>query len=90
MSDRSGSAGFAPAVCVEQKHTQKAALEFRGDLTQIRLFARSGRQFDRQIIADEVVETPERLDCQEVEGQLHCPRQLELPPKRLECHSAGS
>jgi hypothetical protein len=56
----------APTVRVEQKQTQKRALEFRGDLTQIALFARSGRQFDRQIIAEEVVEMPERLDREEV------------------------
>jgi 2C-methyl-D-erythritol 2,4-cyclodiphosphate synthase len=33
----------APTVRVEQKQTQKTALEFRGDLTQIHLYARSGR-----------------------------------------------
>ena len=80
----------APAVRVEQKQTQKAALELRGDLLQIRLFARSGRQFDRQIIAEEVVEMPERLDREEVQGKPHWPRQLELPPKRPEWDSPGS
>ena len=80
----------APAVRVEQKQTQKTALEFRADLTQIRLFARSGRQFDRQIIAEEVVEMPERLDREEVKGEATGPRQLELRPKRPEWDSPGS
>ena len=57
---------------------------------QIRLFARSGRQFDRQIIAEKVVEMPERLDREEVKGEATGPRQLELRPKRPEWDSPGS
>ena len=74
----------APAVRVEQKQTQKPALELRGDLMQIRLFARSGRQFDRQIIAEEVVEMPERLDREEVEGKPNRP-----PPVGVAAEEAG-
>src|ERR1700727_1945745 len=75
---------WPPAAPVEQKQTQKTALEFRGDLTQVRLFARSGRQFDRQIITEEVVEMPERLDREEVEGKPHWP-----PPVGVAAEEAG-
>src|ERR1700722_16219238 len=74
----------APAVLVEKKQTQKTALGFRGDLPLLRLFARSGRQFDRQIIAEEVVEMPERRDREEVEGKPHWP-----PPVGVAAEEAG-
>ena len=48
-----------PAILIEQKETQKAPLELRGDPVQIRLFARSCRQFYRQIVTEEVMEMPE-------------------------------
>jgi hypothetical protein len=52
-----------PATRVEQKQTQKEALKLRGDLMQICLLARPGGQFARQIVAEEVVEMPERLEA---------------------------
>ena len=59
--------GRAPAVRVEPKKAQETALELRGDLAQIRPAARSGRQFDRQLVAKEIVKVSQRLDGEEVQ-----------------------
>src|SRR6185437_2340811 len=59
----------APAIRVEQKQTQEPPLELRGDLKQSSLPARSRRQFDRQIFAEEIMKMPERLDREEIQGK---------------------
>ena len=57
----------SPALCVPQKQTEKAALELLGDLLEVCLLARSGRQFDRQVVAKVGMQMPQRLDREEVQ-----------------------
>ena len=49
---------------------------------QVRLPARSSRQFDRQIVAEKGMKVPQRLEARKFNGNQTGPRQLELPPTR--------
>jgi len=58
-----------PAIRVEQKQAEQTAPELCSHLVEIRPVARSGRQFDGQVLADKVVKVPQRFDREEVQGK---------------------
>src|ERR1700742_249722 len=58
-----------PAVCVEQKQLEQSALKLVGYLIQVRLHARTGRQFHRDAYAKASAQIPKRLDRKKVERQ---------------------
>jgi hypothetical protein len=58
-----------PAIRVEQKQAEQTAPELCSHLVKIRPLARSGRQFDGQVLAEKVVKVPQRFDREEVQGK---------------------
>src|SRR5271170_3227395 len=70
-----------PAIRVEQKQAEQAAPELRSHLVKIRLPARSGRQLNRQVLPEEVVEVPQRLDREEVQRKPNWPAPVGVAAK---------
>jgi hypothetical protein len=58
-----------PVIRVEQKQAEQTAPEPCSHLVKIRPPGRSGRQFDRQVLAEKAVKEPQRFDREEVQGK---------------------